>query len=175
MEALLNGWTIAALIGEGSLQAALTAPAEWPLPAWLRRTSTAYILFNAGHILSIGLLVGAILLLDLRLLGCFGRFPLAVLGPLLANAAAAGLLLAILTGLALYSVRPSAYLENEAFTAKLALLALGIANALLLRAGAAWRRALAQGEAGAAVRLSAAASLVLWPATLLAGRWIGFL
>jgi hypothetical protein len=37
---------------------------------WLRQSGTAYIYFNAGHILAIGVLLGSILLLDP---GCWVR------------------------------------------------------------------------------------------------------
>ncbi|MFC7609638.1 hypothetical protein [Teichococcus aestuarii] len=47
------------------------------------------------------------------------------------------------------------------------------------RAGAAprrpWRRALAEGETGAALRVAALLSLLVWTLAVLAGRWIGFL
>ena len=149
--------------------------AAWPLAAAMRRSAILYLFVNAAHILSIGLLVGAILPLDLRLAGLFGNTPVEVLGPFLARAAATGAVLAILTGLCLFSVRPSAYVSNPAFLAKLALLAFGLANALLLHLGPAWRTAIAGGGISPAVRLSACLSLVIWPSVILAGRWIGFL
>ncbi len=171
-----GGWTLAALLGDGAIASALLATADWPFARWLRRTATAYILLNAGHILAIGLLLGSIVLLDLRLLGLFRRHPLPVLAPPLAAMALAGTVLAIATGIGLFTVRPDAYLANPAFLAKLALVAAGIVNALALRLSSAWDIALAGAEPiPAGVRLAAALSLVLWPAGLLAGRWIGFL
>jgi hypothetical protein len=114
-------------------------------------------------------------LLDLRLLGGFARYPLEALGPPLATMALAGATAAILTGLALFTVRPDAYLDNAAFTAKLVLLTLALANALTLRLTTAWRNAMDYDDVTPLVRVAAALSLLLWPATLLAGRWIGFL
>jgi hypothetical protein len=171
-----EGWTLAALLGDGRANAALLALADWPLAQWLRRTGTAYIFLNAGHILSIGLMIGSILLLDLRLLGRFRRYSVAVLAPPLAAMALAGTVLAIATGFALFTVRPDAYLANQAFLAKLALIAAAIGNALALRLTAAWDVTLAGAEPiPGRVRLAAALSLLLWPSALLAGRWIGFL
>ena len=46
-----------------------------PLAAWLRRPTPAYPLVNAAHILGIGLILGAILPLDLRLMGVFRAAP----------------------------------------------------------------------------------------------------
>jgi len=174
-EGLAESLTLAALLGDGAVRAALEAPADWPLAVWLRQSGTSYIYFNAGHILSIGVLLGSILLLDLRLLGLFGRHPLEALGPPLASMALLGAGAAIVSGFIIFTVRPDAYLSNAAFTAKLALLAVALANALALRLTTAWRDALAFGEVTPGVRLAAALSLVLWPATLLAGRWIAFL
>jgi hypothetical protein len=174
-EGLAEAWTIAALIGDGAVREALHALADWPLARWLRQSGTAYIYFNAGHVLAIGVLLGSILLLDARLLGAFGRYPIEALGPPLATTAVIGAAAAIVTGFAIFTVRPDAYLGNPAFTVKLALLALALANALALRLTAAWRNALDFGEVTPPVRVAAALSLILWPATLLAGRWIAFL
>lgn len=152
---------------------------EWiaaaPPAAALRRSALLYIVVNAAHILSICLLIGAILPLDLRLMGWFQSVPLAVIGPFLSTAAATGLVLAILTGALLVSVRPAEYAENPAFLAKLSLIALGIANAALVHAGRGWRKALADEIAPPRVRIAAGISFCAWIASLLAGRWIGFL
>lgn len=144
------------------------------LAAFLRRSQTAYIFLNAGHILSIGLVIGSIAALDLRLLGAFRARPLAALAPPLSSVAAVGVALALATGFLLFSVRPVAYAANPALQAKLILVALAIVNALLIRAGGAWPKALA-GAIGLRLRAQALASLLLWAGALLAGRWIGFL
>lgn len=154
---------------------ALLALAAWPGAALLRRSSFAYLLANATHILSVGLVVGAIVPLDLRLLGLFRRRSLAVLAPFLSRCAAEGMACALMTGALLFSVRPVEYAGNPAFLAKLGLIAVGVANALLLRRRAAWRDAASGGPVDAGVRLAAALSLVVWTGAVVAGRWIGFL
>jgi hypothetical protein len=171
----MERWTLGALLGDGRIRDALLASADWPLAAWLRLSETAYIVLNAGHILAIGTLLGSVLLLDLRLLGLVGRYPLAGLVAPLATLAALGVSAAMLTGLALFTVRPDAYLANPAFLAKLVLIALAMLNAGLVRATGAWGRALRDGTVRPSLRLAAGLSLMLWPAALLAGRWIGFL
>lgn len=148
--------------------------AGWPVGGALRRSALLYLVVNAVHILAIGLLIGAILPLDLRLIGLVGHAPVAVLGPFLGRAAVVGLAMAIVTGLCLFSVRPSAYLTNPAFLAKLGLLALGTVNAFSVRMSSGWSAAIAGGAIGLRLRLQALASLLLWPSALLAGRWIGF-
>ena len=148
--------------------------ASWPGAALLRRSSLAYLLVNASHILGIALLLGPILALDARLLGAARTVPLAAIGPFLSGAAKVGISLAILTGLTLFSVRPQDYVDNPAFLAKLALLALAIVNAVTLDRSQAWRAAIAGNANAARLKLQAAASMVLWLAVLVAGRWIGF-
>lgn len=146
-----------------------------PLAAWLRRPTPAYPLVNAAHILGIGLILGAILPLDLRLMGVFRAAPLPVIGPFLSRAAAVGVALALVTGSLLFIVKPAEYLANPAFLAKLGLLALALANVARIHLGAGWRRAVTGRGVTPALRLSAAASMLLWLGALVAGRWIGFL
>jgi hypothetical protein len=73
--------------------------------------------------LGVGLLIGGILPLDLRLAGLLRGVPLAAIGPFLSRSAAIGLGLAIVTGLWLFTVKPREYLANDAFLWKMALLA----------------------------------------------------
>jgi hypothetical protein len=146
----------------------------WPGAVLLQRNGTAYLLVNASHILGIALLIGAILPLDLRLLGILRSVPVAILAPVLSRMAGIGLGLALVTGAWLFTVRPVEYARNAAFLWKLGLLALALANIALQHRSAAYARALA-GEITAAVRWRAGASITLWLSVLLAGRWIGFL
>ena len=118
--------------------------------------------------------MGAILPLDLRVLGVLRGPPLPVIGPFLSRMAGVGLGLAMLTGFCLWSVDAREYLGNVAFRWKLVLLGLGLGNVALMH-GVAWRRVMATGRAGPTARILAAMSAMTWPAVLLAGRWIGFL
>jgi len=147
----------------------------WPGAVFLRGSGVAYLLVNAAHILGVGLLVGAILPLDLRLLGLFRQAPLAVLAPFLSRAAATGAGLAIATGLWLFSVKPAEYLENTAFLWKLALLGLALANVAFQHSNGRLAAAVACADLRPTVRLAALASILLWLSTIVAGRWIGFL
>ncbi|MEQ9448284.1 MAG: DUF2214 domain-containing protein [Rhodospirillaceae bacterium] len=153
----------------------LGAIAGLPLADVLRNSATAYIFVNAGHIFSIGLLVGSITALDLRLLGLFRAYSVRDAAGLLSKTAAIGFLGAVIFGVLLFSTRPDAYLENPAFLAKLTLIAFGVVNAAVLHRGKAWRAVLATGEVAMATKVSAALSLAVWTGTVLAGRWIGFL
>ena len=157
------------------MEAFLQLIGNWPGAVMLRESGTAYLFVNAAHILGIGLLLGSILPLDLKLIGFFRRAPLAVLGPFLLRTAVTGIFIAALAGLWLFSVKPDEYIENTAFLCKMALLILALANVVFQHRGARYRDAL-HGEANSVrVRLAALLSLCLWLSVLVAGRWIGFL
>ena len=146
----------------------LEAIGGWPGAAWLRQSATAYLFVNAAHILGVAVLLGAVLPLDLRLLGFFRRFPIEVLGPFLVRCAAAGLGLAMLAGAWLFSVKPGEYLSNPAFRWKLVLLLLALVNVAFQHWGKGFP------IMSPAVRVRAGFSLCLWISVLVAGRWIGF-
>ena len=147
----------------------------WPGAVLLQRSGTIYLFVNAAHIASIGLLIGGILPLDLRLAGLIRGVPLAVIAPFLSRSAAIGLGLAIVTGLWLFSVKPREYLENTAFLCKMALLALALVNIAVQHRNRHFRLALDGGTVHPTVRLVAGCSAILWLAVLVAGRWVGFL
>jgi hypothetical protein len=142
--------------------------------AALRRASVFYPFLNAFHILSIGLIVGAIGTLDLRLLGAFRAFSLSQLAPPLSRVAATGVGLTLVTGFFLFSVQPKAYAANQAFLMKVGLVAFGIVNALILHKTPAWRQALADGPVSAGAKAQAMLSLTIWTMAVIAGRWIAF-
>lgn len=146
-----------------------SAPAEY-----LRASRYAYPLVNAAHILALATLFGSILALDLRLLGLFRAVPVAPLARVLPRVSTTGLGFALLTGVALFSVQPFDYLAHPVFPVKLALIALGAANALLLHRTAGWQGVLADGVIPRRVRATAALSLLAWSGAILAGRWLAF-
>lgn len=131
-----------------------------------------YPALSALHILGIGLLVGCIATVDLRLLGLLGRQLDAALLTLV-RLALAGFALAVVTGLCLVSVRIASYAGNPAFLLKLVLLVMAGANAALLRLAGG---SVADGASLRTVRarLAGIASLTLWIGAIGAGRWIAF-
>lgn len=151
---------------------------EWlprsPVGEALIASPVLYIFCNAAHIFGICLLIGAIVPLDLRIMGLLRRVDLAVIAPFLSQAAFAGLILSAATGAVLFTVNAAEYAGNPAFLTKLALVVAGTANAAFLRAGAGWRRLMETGAVSLRIRISAGLSLIIWTSALLAGRWIGF-
>lgn len=156
------------------MTAFLQSIAGWPGAVFLQEHWIAYLIVNAAHILGIGLLLGAILPLDLCLLRSRRGRELPVLGPFLVRAAATGAALALITGLWLVSVRPVEYAANPAFRYKAALLLLAACIVALQHRGGLFATALRSGRPTARVRILAAASATVWISVLVAGRWIGF-
>jgi hypothetical protein len=132
----------------------------------LRLSVWLYPAVNALHILGIALLVGGILPLDLRRLGVWPGVPLPALERVLTRSAAAGLGLAVTTGALLFSVSATDYAALDVFALKMAVVALGLANAL-------WARQ--RVRRGRPVAGFALVSLCAWLAALGLGRAIGYL
>ena len=153
----------------------LQALHDWQVAALVRRSFYVYPLLNATHIFSLTLLIGGILPADLRMLGLFRGVAAAPFLRLTTAMSAIGLALAAGTGFFLFTVQPLEYAGNPAFLTKISLVALGTANALVIRFSGAWRMALATGEATPGLRFAALLSLSIWISALIAGRWIAFL
>lgn len=145
-----------------------------PVAQSLKSSRYVYPLVNAAHILGLATLFGSILALDLRLLAAFRSVPVQPLARLLPRLAACGLGLAIVTGALLFTVEPEDYAANPAFLSKAALVGAGTAHALYVHRTQAWRALAHGGEIGAGLRVSAALSLTIWTAAILAGRFIAY-
>jgi hypothetical protein len=154
----------------------LTALQELAPVAALRSSRWTYAVVNASHITGIALLFGAIVPMDLRLLGCFRQITIRALARILVPVAASGLLLAIVAGTLLFSIRAVQYAGTTLFQIKLALIACGLANALLLRKAVAWETARrSTGDLPPPrLRLAGALSIALWLAVIVCGRMLAF-
>ncbi len=90
--------------------------AAWLEASLLARTLKAgpwlYPLVNLAHVFGIALLVGAIAVLDLRLVGLWPDVPVAALARATVPVAGGGLALGLVTGPALFAVRATEYVEN---------------------------------------------------------------
>lgn len=154
----------------------LTALQELAPIAALRSGRWSYAAVNAAHIVGLALLFGAIVPLDLRLMGWRRSVPIAVLARLLLPAAIGGLCLAIAAGFVLFSTRAVEYAALTLFQVKMALVACGIANALLLHRAAQWEAVRTVTAAMPPVRLRAAGalSIALWLLVIVCGRMLAF-
>lgn len=160
---------------EGLLAAWLAEIAASPPALALKASRYVYPVVNALHIMGLATLFGAIVAFDLRLLGVGAGVPLRPLALHLPRVAACGLGIAVLSGALLFSVKPFDYVANGAFLVKVGLVLVGTLHAVAVRRSSGWRALLGGGAVGRGLRLSAAASLLIWIAAIVAGRWIAFL
>ncbi len=155
-----------------------------PLGAWLEGTGAAaavrrslwlYPLASVLHVLGVGLLLGAILALDLRLLGWAPTIPARPLARLLVPIAASGVLLQIPSGAVMLLADAAALLGHPLMLAKLALVAVALGNVVLVHRAAGPGLVALDGPLPAAVRRGALISLVSWPLVAVAGRAVAYL
>lgn len=156
---------------------ALTALQNMALPSALRTSRWVYPIVNAGHILGLAMLFGAILPLDLRLLGFWSAIPVKTLTRILVPIALCGLAISVSTGLLLFSVSAAKYAATPLFQVKLLLVAAAVANALLLRWSADWSLAQTTETAlsSSRLRLAGGLSILLWLAVILCGRFLAYI
>jgi len=147
------------------------------LAEWMRDTLPAMQVVEATHVLAAVVVLGTVLIVDLRLLGLtdssrgFTRISRETL-PLTWVAFA----IAVVTGSLMFTTSAETYFANPAFRLKaLALLAAGLNMALFqLTTG----RGIAAWDLGSptprAARIAGLLSILLWASVVLLGRWIGF-
>jgi hypothetical protein len=160
----------------------------YELMAWLEASALGvslrglgvwtYGLLNLAHILGIATLFGTVLVLDLRLLGAWRGIPVAVLVRPTVPLAAAGFVLAVLSGVSMFSFNTTEYHGNPFFYIKLPLIVAGLVNVALIQRLAAWRRALAGQAAQTGDRrvlaIAGGVSLAIWLGVIGCGRMIGY-
>ncbi|GLK81149.1 DUF6644 family protein [Methylopila turkensis] len=140
----------------------------------MRQSAVAYPLANLVHLLGLVLLVGPILLLDLRLLGFGKAVAVDDAARLLTPFAGVGLALLVVTGPLLFAADARALSTNTLLLWKLAGAALGLANALAFRA--LWRSRYPFWDQGppVAARAQALGSIGLWLGVAALGRLIAY-
>ena len=147
----------------------------WPLSEHIGFTWW-FPLLESIHVLAIGIVVGSILMVDLRLLGVAARrYPASRMTRELVPWTWGAVCIAVVTGTGLFMTRATAYVENPAFQAKFLLLVLAFANMALFqfrtfRSVESWDTAPAT---PLAAKVAGATSLILWAGVVLAGRWTG--
>lgn len=145
--------------------------------AALRASRWTYASVNTAHIVGFALLLGAIVPLDLRLMGWRRTIPIGVMARVLLPVAIGGLILAIVAGLALFSIRAVQYAETTLFQVKMALVVCAAANAWLLHRAAQWEAEQATIDVAPPLRLrvAGALSILLWLSVVTCGRMLAFL
>ncbi len=143
----------------------------------IRENDVLFPLIESVHVVAICLVVGSILVLDLRLLGLasihrpVSRLTAAVL-PVTWGAFA----VAATTGFLLFISNATKYLENGYFVAKILLICAAGVNMIIFHGISAkdlpqWEK---EPMPPLRARLAGVLSILLWIAVVACGRWIGF-
>jgi hypothetical protein len=137
----------------------------------------SYGIVNLTHILGVSSLFGAILVLDLRLLGLWRSVPLGSIARPTVPIATIGFLVAATSGLCLISTNGSEYVGNPFLLIKFPAIFVGLLNVAVLSRLPAWRARDVRGLSTAEQRqlsVFGGISLLSWLTAIGAGRLIGY-
>jgi hypothetical protein len=142
----------------------------------IRTIPWLYPAFETGHYIGLSLLVGGILLIDLRVLGMARSLPLQSMIGLLPFVWA-GFIINVLTGSLLFIYGATSFATNGAFLLKMGFIVLAGLNALAFdfsvrRSGGGW---VAADRPPSIVKGFATLSLVFWLCVVTTGRWMAYL
>ena len=143
----------------------------------IRENDTLFPFVESVHVIAISLVVGSILVLDLRLLGfaSVGR-PVSRLANAILPVTWGAFAIAATSGFLLFISNASKYLANGYFDAKLILICVAGLNMIVFHAIGArdmpqWE---SRGQPPLPARAAGALSILLWIAVVTCGRWMGF-
>jgi hypothetical protein len=144
---------------------------ETPVADWVTSGRTVWATMESLHFLSLCFLFGAILVVDLRLLGYYRSLSARTANSLVRIALAAFAVNAI-TGILFFVGNAPKYVGNGAFELKMLLLVVAGFNALLFE----WKlkETLKSDRATALGRAVGATSLAIWVSVIVLGRMITF-
>ena len=126
------------------------------------------------HFMGLSLLIGALLVVDFRLLGFSRNFPVAAVYRFL-PLALAGFSINLVTGIMFFSSDPFRYYPNIAFRIKMCFIFLAGLNALYF--AMTTHRTVNQpgvGDAGTAIKTVAGLSFIFWIGVIICGRLIPY-
>ena len=137
----------------------------------VRESLWFYPLANTTHVLAIAMLVGAIVVFDLRVLGALGAGRAADAARMALPVARLGLLFAAPSGFAMFIAEATAYLANPVFLVKLGAIAAAMLNLALFHAGSFRRiEAWPNRTPPPSAKFAAAVSLSAWLLAATCGR-----
>ena len=156
-----------------------------PVLRWLQETSIAttirdslllFPLLESVHVFGLALVVGTVIVIDLRLLGVASTSrPFQRVASEIMKWTWAAFAVTAIAGALMFTTKAQVYFHNVYFRAKILLLVLAALNALLFQR-TAWRTVDRWGAASAPPlgKAVATVSLAIWVAVIFAGRMIGF-
>ena len=137
--------------------------------AWVATHPVAYPALEVLHITGIALLLGSLVLLDLRVWGRGAEIPLHPLARLSLTVTISGFALIVCSGLLMFTAQPAELMANRAFVVKLVLVQLAGANAAWFHARGSLQRC------DALARAQTVLSTGFWLGAIVCGRWIAYL
>jgi len=151
-------------------------PPEFPLTALMKSSTWLFPLVETAHIWGFVILVGSVVMFDLRVLGMAKTISVRALSKFLLPFSLASVLIVVPTGVLLFVTQPMELLANRVFMLKLGLISLAACNALAFHAGP--YRSVAEWDVDTAApltaRLMTAVSIVIWFAVILCGRMLAY-
>jgi hypothetical protein len=136
-----------------------------------------YGIVNLVHILGVASLFGAVLVLDLRLLGLWRNITLAAISKPTVPVAATGFVIAAVSGVCLLATKATEYVGNPFLYIKFPAIGVGILNVAALSSVCAWKehriRELSSREQSK-LAVFGGISLFCWLTAVTAGRLIGY-
>jgi hypothetical protein len=143
-----------------------------PLGAWLKQAMWGFAIVETIHIMALAVLLGTMVVVDLRLLGLgLKRMPTEELDRLLSPWFWTSFLTMVVSGVCLFSGEAVRLSKSEPFAYKMAFVLIAIAVHLTIH-----KKVIARGVDGAALgKIAACVSLICWLGIALAGRAIAFL
>ena len=154
----------------------LAALESAPLAVAMRQELWLYPIVEITHIIGFVVLVGSIIVLDLRLLGLSRTLSARALARHVLPWTLGAFVLIVPSGLLMFMAHASDFLTNRAFQLKLGLILLAGLNAALFHTGPfrksyQWDR---DANPPAAVKAHAAASLAIWLGVIACGRLLAY-
>lgn len=154
----------------------LGALEEGSFAAAMRDSMWLYPAVETVHIIGFVILVGAVIMFDLRVLGVSKRIPVRMLAQHLLPWSVAALLLIVPAGFLMFSADATSLISNRAFVVKMVLLMLAATNAAAFHLGVLrnvdqWNQGVTTPRSA---RLHAAASLFIWLGVITCGRMIAY-
>lgn len=148
-----------------------------PFSQALRDSGWLFPAMESAHVVAVSLVVGSIMIVDLRLLGMTSRRrPVTQLTREVLPWTWGSFLIAVASGLAMFASKAVDYFDNPAFRLKMLFLLLAGANMAVFHL--ATHRSVQDWDHEKPTRLSAkiagGLSLALWIAVVTCGRWIAF-
>jgi hypothetical protein len=128
----------------------------------------AYPALEVIHLIGVALLLGNLVLLELRVFGRGAALPVSELARLSLMLVAIGFSMAAISGTVMFATQPGDLLANRAFTLKMLLLFVAGSNAAMFHARQSFEKM------DLTARMLMLVSSVIWVAIIALGRWIAY-